>query len=54
MMNFEQSLQAREIEGWKSNAKKKTGYTEYEVAEFLHGEKTIEPPQLQQQPVTSQ
>jgi len=54
MMNFEQSLQTREIEGWKSNAKKKTGYTEYEVAEFLHGEKTIEPPQLQQQPVTSQ
>ncbi len=47
MMNFEHSLQNREQEGWKPNVKKRTGYTDYEVAEYLHGEQTLQPNQHQ-------
>lgn len=38
MMNFGHSLQSRENEGWKSTTKKKTGYTDHEVSEYLHNE----------------
>lgn len=38
MMNFEHSLKIREFEGWRSGIPTKTGYTEHEVAEFLHKE----------------
>ncbi len=42
MMNFEHSLQAREQEGWKSDTKKQTGYTDYEVAVYLHSDQTLQ------------
>lgn len=42
MMNFEHSISQRELEGWRSSKPKPTGYTEYEVAEFLHKESIIE------------
>ncbi len=38
MMNFEQSLKQREYEGWRSSVPRPTGFTEYEVAEYLHQE----------------
>ncbi|MCB1203168.1 MAG: Flp pilus assembly complex ATPase component TadA [Verrucomicrobiae bacterium] len=38
MMNFEHSLKLREFEGWRSSIPAKTGYTEHEVAEYLHRE----------------
>jgi twitching motility protein PilT len=38
MMNFEHSLKVREFEGWRSSAPPKTGYSEHEVAEYLHRE----------------
>lgn len=42
MMNFEHSLAQREMEGWRNSVAKPTGYTEYEVAEYLHKESIIE------------
>ncbi|HRQ90776.1 MAG TPA: ATPase, T2SS/T4P/T4SS family [Bacteroidia bacterium] len=39
MMNFEHSLKMREYEGWRSSIPAKTGYSEHEVAEYLHREK---------------
>jgi Tfp pilus assembly pilus retraction ATPase PilT len=36
MMNFEHSRKLREFEGWRSSIPAKTGYTEHEVAEYLH------------------
>ena len=41
MMNFEHSLSVREQEGWRSSVAKATGYSEYEVAEYLHNEQII-------------
>lgn len=41
MMNFEHSIKTREFEGFKSTKKKQTGYSEYEVAEYLHNERTL-------------
>ena len=38
MMNFDHSLKVREFEGWRSSAPPKTGYSEHEVAEYLHRE----------------
>lgn len=38
MMSFEHCLRTREFEGWRSSAPAKTGYTEHEVAEYLHRE----------------
>jgi twitching motility protein PilT len=43
MMNFEHSVKLREYEGWRSTIPPKTGYSEHEVAEYLHNEKIIEP-----------
>ena len=36
MQNFEHSLKQREYEGWTSSHKRKTGFSEHEVAEFLY------------------
>ncbi|MEM7600433.1 MAG: ATPase, T2SS/T4P/T4SS family [Verrucomicrobiota bacterium] len=36
MMNFEHSLKVREYEGWRSSIPPRTGYSEHEVAEYLH------------------
>ena len=41
MMNFEHSLQQRELEGWRNSVSKPTGYTDYEVAEYLQNETII-------------
>lgn len=38
MMNFEQSLRARETEGWRSSVPVRTGFSTHEVAEYLHRE----------------
>ncbi|MAS93016.1 MAG: hypothetical protein CMO55_07440 [Verrucomicrobiales bacterium] len=38
MMNFEHCMKVREYEGWRSSKPAKTGYSEHEVAEFLHAE----------------
>lgn len=42
MQNFEHSLSQREMEGWRNSVARPTGYTEHEVAEYLHNETTIE------------
>ncbi|MDF1755828.1 MAG: ATPase, T2SS/T4P/T4SS family [Verrucomicrobiales bacterium] len=42
MQNFEHSLAHRELEGWRNSVAKPTGYTEFEVAEYLHKESIIE------------
>lgn len=41
MMNFEHSLKLREFEGWRSSLPPKTGFTEHEVAEYLHREASL-------------
>ncbi|MEX2578565.1 MAG: ATPase, T2SS/T4P/T4SS family [Verrucomicrobiales bacterium] len=38
MMSFEHSLKMREYEGWRSSVPRRTGFTEHEVAEYLHTE----------------
>lgn len=38
MMSFEHSLKLREYEGWRSSTPKRTGFSEHEVAEFMHNE----------------
>ncbi|MCL4159689.1 UNVERIFIED_CONTAM: hypothetical protein GTU68_048253 [Idotea baltica] len=42
MIDFEQCLKTRELEGWRSSKPAATGFTEHEVAEFLHNETVIE------------
>jgi len=42
MMNFEHSLKLREYEGWRNSTPPRTGYTEHEVAEYLHKEHILE------------
>lgn len=42
MIDFEQCLKTRELEGWRSSKPAATGFTEHEVAEFLHNEEAIE------------
>lgn len=42
MMDFEHCLKIREMEGWRSTTPKPTGFTEHEVAEFLHKEQIIQ------------
>jgi len=42
MMNFEHSLKLREYEGWRNSAPPRTGYSEHEVAEYLHRERIHE------------
>lgn len=41
MMNFDHSLKMREFEGWRSSIPARTGYTEHEVAEYLHNESIL-------------
>lgn len=41
MMNFEHCLKMREFEGWRSSIPAKTGYSEHEVAEYLHNESIL-------------
>ncbi len=41
MMNFDHSLKMREFEGWRSSIPTKSGYSEHEVAEFLHREASL-------------
>ncbi|MDA7673143.1 type IV pilus twitching motility protein PilT [Verrucomicrobiales bacterium] len=55
MQSFEYSIAMRAYEGWKSGARKATGFSEHEVAEYLHHERTLESDNqnLQQQPSTS-
>ncbi len=38
MMNFEHSMKLREYEGWRSSIPASTGFSEHEVAEYLHNE----------------
>lgn len=38
MQSFEHSLKQREYEGWTPSTKRKTGFSEHEVAEFLYEE----------------
>jgi twitching motility protein PilT len=42
MMNFEHCMKLREYEGWRSTMPPKTGFSDHEVAEYLHNEKVIE------------
>jgi twitching motility protein PilT len=42
MMNFDHCIKLREYEGWKSSTPARTGYSDHEVAEYLHNEKIIE------------
>ena len=44
MMSFEHCMKIREYEGFRSTVPPKTGYSEHEVAEYLHNEKVIENP----------
>ncbi|MEM9017925.1 MAG: ATPase, T2SS/T4P/T4SS family [Verrucomicrobiota bacterium] len=44
MMNFDHSLKLREYEGWKNSIPPRTGFTDHEVAEYLHNEKILEAP----------
>ena len=55
MQSFEFSMGVRELEGWKSSARKPTGFSDHEVAEYLHLEKALESDNknLQQQPTTA-
>jgi len=41
MMSFEHCLKIREFEGWRSSTPPKTGFTEHEVAEYLHKETVL-------------
>jgi twitching motility protein PilT len=41
MMNFEHCLKIREFEGWRSSIPAKTGYSDHEVAEYLHNEAVL-------------
>ncbi len=41
MISFEQSLQQRQMEGWTSSRPPKTGFTDYEVSEYLATEAAI-------------
>lgn len=43
MMNFDHCMKQREFEGWRSSTPARTGYTEHEVAEFLHNEQISNP-----------
>ncbi len=43
MMNFEHSIRARQIEGFTPSKETQTGYSEYEVAEYLHKQQVIQP-----------
>lgn len=38
MQNFDHSIKQREFEGWIPSVKRKTGFSEHEVAEFLYEE----------------
>ncbi len=42
MQNFDHSLKQREYEGWTPSIKRKTGYSEHEVAEFLYDQSSME------------
>ncbi|MCG8601425.1 MAG: Flp pilus assembly complex ATPase component TadA [Verrucomicrobiales bacterium] len=42
MMNFDHCIKVREYEGFRSTTPPKTGYTDHEVAEFLHNEQVLE------------
>lgn len=42
MMNFEHSLKTRTSEGWRPNVPPRTGYSEHEVAEYLHNQLAID------------
>ncbi|NNE94278.1 MAG: Flp pilus assembly complex ATPase component TadA, partial [Verrucomicrobiales bacterium] len=54
MQNFEQSLAAREFEGLKSSVRPPTGFSDHEVAEYLHQEaELISRSNHQEQPTTS-
>ncbi len=43
MMNFEHCMKLREFEGWRSSFPTPTGFSEHEVAEYLHTQHVIEP-----------
>ena len=38
MMNFDHCMKLREYEGWRSSVPPRTGFSEHEVAEYLHKE----------------
>jgi twitching motility protein PilT len=46
MQNFDHSIKQREYEGWTPSVKRKTGFSEHEVAEFLYDEANDEANQL--------